>query len=98
MRSLPLGHVANINEFISNSISPITTKQLDRIEDQNQLIVPCRYDDIIKTRSRDKFLFLISISTNPTTTKLTGEMISLQWSYFTGEDDATITRSHDSSL
>ena len=112
MRSLQLGHVKNTNGFISTSISPITTTRLDTIEDQYQLISSCRYDNIIKTRSRDKFLCLIFISISPITTKLTGKMISLQWPYFTGDDDdddndddddddddgATISRSNDSSL
>ena len=110
MRSLQLDHVENINGIISTSISPITTN-LDTIEDQYQLNSPWRHDNIIKTRSRDKFLCLIFISISPITTKLTGKMISLQWPYFTGDDDdddnddddddddgATISRSNDSSL
>ena len=69
-----------------------------KIADQYLLILLCRYDDIIKARSREKLLYFISISISPITTNFTVKMTSLQWPYFTVGDDATIIRSRDGSL
>lgn len=53
MTSPKLDLVKNVYGFISTSVIPIKTK-LDRMLDKDASFLPCRFDNIITNRSRDR--------------------------------------------
>ena len=53
--SSKLVHVASVNRFVSNLISPATTK-LCSMTDHQALILPFKYDDVFTSGLYNKYL------------------------------------------
>ena len=94
MKSPQVGHMTNVYDFISTATNLITTK-LGKIVDQHTLILPCRYDDITTTRSRNQSAWFISISIKPETTKLHWKPHQYDLTLLIGNDEVITIRSCD---
>ena len=93
-----LGHVTNVNGFISTSVS-LNTAKFGRIVAQYALILPRKYDDVTTTRSGEQrlwlFLHLYKTCNNQTSQKravcsgltLNVMMTSFQLGHLTGVYD-----------
>lgn len=129
MLMLPqLGHMTNINGFISTSISSITTKlgwttdqqvriscrsrdnefifkftssianKFGRIVSKHALIFPCRYGDIITTKSYDQRQCLYLHLCKPYNQTSQKGRPGCDWLTFADVNAAAITRSYDPNL